>query len=138
MKTFQSQFTISTKEKTELVNITDKVREFVGDSGVKNGTVTVFASHATAAILINEDESGLKNDFINTLDSLTKSFGEALEHNRIDDNAVAHLVSGFIGPSEIVLIKDGKLVLGTWQEIFLFELDGPRSNRKVELSITGE
>jgi len=138
MEIFQSQFTISTKEKTELVNITDKVRGFVSESGVKNGTVTVFVPHATAAILINEDETGLKNDFKKFLQSFTENLGEELEHDRIDDNAKAHLASGIIGPSEVMLVKDGKLVLGTWQEIFLFELDGPRQNRKVELLVVGE
>lgn len=140
MKTFQSQFTIITKEKAELVNITDQVREFVSESEVKNGTVTVFVPHATAAILINEDEKGLKNDFLKIPELIEKyqQIGGGFDHNAIDDNAVAHLAAGLIGPSETVLVKDGTLVLGTWQQIFFFELDGPRQNRQVEMSIVGD
>lgn len=123
------QFTISTNEKIELVDITSRVESIVSQSNVKNGQCLVFVPHSTAAVLITENESGLVNDWKKLIKKLT--VGETWEHNRIDDNAEAHLMSGLIGQTKILPVKNGRLQRGTWQQIFLVELDGPRSRRNI-------
>lgn len=132
----QKQITISSSKNQELIDITDQVREFVKESKIDNGQVVIFTPHATAAILINENESGLKSDFEKIPEILAKN--QHFAHDQIDDNAVAHLIAGIIGPQQTVIIKNGQLNLGTWQQIFLFELDGPRSQRKIILDLKAD
>lgn len=127
-----TEFFISTKEKYQLVNITEKVEEIVEKSGVKEGIVLVFAPHSTAGILLTEDEEGLKKDWLAVFKKLT--LGMDFFHNKIDNNADSHLLSGLIGQGKTLPIKEGKLIRGTWQEIFLAEFDGPRE-RKVVVEI---
>lgn len=124
-----NQFFISTSRKYQLVNITPEVEEVVKKAGVKEGVVVVFVPHSTAGILLTEDEEGLKKDWLALFKKITS--GIDFEHNRIDNNADAHLLAGLIGQSEILPIKEGKIVRGTWQEIFLAEFDGPRERRIV-------
>jgi secondary thiamine-phosphate synthase enzyme len=129
------EFNISTKERYELVDITDRVEKVVEESGVKEGLVLIFAPHSTAGILLTENEEGLKQDWLTFLKKLVSGFD--FQHNRIDDNAPSHILSGFIGQGRILPIKDGQIVRGTWQQIFLAEFDGPRS-RKVTIKIIGK
>ena len=119
----------STTKNRELVNITSEVANAVRESNIKEGTCLVFVPHATAAILINEDEAGLKADIETLLDLWIPKKG--WEHDKIDNNAAAHLASSLIGQSKTLPIKNADLQRGTWQEIFLVELDGPRSSRRV-------
>ena len=109
----------------------------VRESGVKNGFCLVFAPHATAAIIANEHERGLVNDILRKIREEFPLDGK-WEHNRIDDTAAAHLASAFLGAGRIFPVKDGRLVRGTWQNIFLVELDGPRSIRRVVVEVMGE
>jgi len=125
------EIVFSTKERRELVNITSNIQEIVADSNIKTGICLVFIPHATAAIMINEDERGLKEDIEKLLDSWIPEIN--WQHNQIDNNAGAHLASAFIGQSRLIPINNGRLLLGNWQEIFLAELDGPRTNRKVNI-----
>lgn len=125
------EIVFSTKKRKELVNITSDIQEIVADSNIKTGICLVFIPHATAAILINEDERGLKEDIEKLLDSWIPEIN--WQHNQIDNNAGAHLASAFIGQSRIIPINNGQLLLGNWQEIFLAELDGPRTSRKVNI-----
>jgi len=126
-----------TSERRQLIDITDEVTDFVEHAGVERGICLVSAPHATAAIIANENEYGLARDILHKIDDLFPQTG-SYAHNAIDDNADAHLASAFIGHSRTFPISDGHLIRGTWQNVFLVELDGPRSRRIVELQAVGE
>ncbi|MEX0621571.1 MAG: secondary thiamine-phosphate synthase enzyme YjbQ [Candidatus Woykebacteria bacterium] len=123
----------STHTKKGLVNITSAVGEAVGGTNIKEGICLVFVPHATAAVLINEDESGFKADVEKLLDKWIPEGG--WQHDRVDNNATAHLAASMIGQSRVIPVRHGDLQLGTWQEIFLVELDGPRSTRRVVIQV---
>jgi secondary thiamine-phosphate synthase enzyme len=125
-----NEFSFSTSSEIELVNITAKVAAIVGKTKAKEGAALVFAPHATGAILICEDEEGLKKDLIAHVKKMFPK-GAGYAHDRIDDNAHSHLASSFLGCEQTIPVKDGKLCLGTWQSIFFLETDGPRTNRRV-------
>ena len=137
MKVYQEKFEIRANKRTELIDITNKVEDVVRRSKIKNGICNVFVPHATAAVILNENESGLVSDII---DKTEKEFpaGAGYRHDRIDDNADSHLASGFIGQSKGIPLEDNRLLRGTWQQVFVLELDGPRSSRKVIVTIIGE
>lgn len=116
---------IQTTRQTELIDITDKVRLVVKESGVNNGICVVSTKHTTSSILVNENESGLRKDIVDMLELLIPEH-KPYVHNRIDNNAHAHLRAVLLGMSEVIPIEDGHLILGTWQRIFFAELDGPR------------
>jgi secondary thiamine-phosphate synthase enzyme len=126
---------LRTTSRLEVINITDHVEKAVEESGVKNGLCLVHVPHATAALVLNEDEPNLKQDLLRLVDELTRN---NWMHNRIDNNAEAHLASILLGSTRILPVINGKLVRGTWQEIMLVELDGPRSERRVVISLIGE
>ena len=136
MKVYVKEFTVSTKSREDIVNITRLVEEAVQESGIKNGLVLVYVPHATALLIVNEDESGLRRDYITKLLQLFPREGDYL-HNRIDDNANAHLASAFIGSSRVFPLVNGKIIRGTWQEIMLVDMDGPRT-RRVIVQVIGE
>jgi secondary thiamine-phosphate synthase enzyme len=110
---------------------------FVENSGVRNGVCIISVPHATAAIIANEHESGLMHDILGKIDDLFP-ISQSYRHNAIDDNADAHLAAAFLGHSRMFPIVDGRVVRGTWQNIFMVELDGPRSRREVWLQVIGE
>lgn len=118
------EFKVKSSNKYELVNITDQVQEAVTRAEIKEGAVLVFVPHTSAAVMTEEDEPGLKQDFYN----LFKEYGER-SFRHPDGNAEAHILAGIIGHSRVVPIKEGRLDLGTWQSILLVELDGPRQRR---------
>ena len=126
---------ISSRERYQLIDITDKVEKIVKESGVKDGLVLVFAPHSTAGILLTENEEGLKEDWLNFLKKLVS--GLDFQHNRIDNNADSHILSGLVGQGKTLLLKGGNLLRGTWQQIFLAEFDGPRE-RKIIIKICEE
>jgi len=126
---------VSTERKNQLVNITDKVEEIVKKSGIKNGLALIFSFHTSSAVLVNENEEGLNKDWFKFIDKITS--GMEFLHNKLDNNACAHLVSGLIGNEKVFPIEKGKLVKGTWQSIFLAEFDGPRQ-RKLLVKIVEE
>ena len=136
MKIYFEDIIFSTSKRVELVDITDRVEEIVRKSGVKNGICLVFAPHATAAIIANEHERGLMEDIITKFKEEFPSDGK-WKHNLIDNNASAHLGSAMVGADRVFPIKDGELIRGTWQNIFLVELDGPRSYRRVVVEVLG-
>jgi len=137
LKVYFKELAIRTQRRRELVDITYEVERAVAESGVTNGMCLVFAPHATAAVIANEHERGLVNDILRKFTEEFPDDGE-WEHNRIDDNAAAHLASAFVGSARIFPVKEGRLVRGTWQNIFLVELDGPRASRKVVVEVMGE
>jgi len=130
----QEIITISTSKKQELIDIADKVNAIVKKSNVKDGLCNIFAMHATAAIIINENAD--PNICLDTIDALNNLIPSGKwRHDKLDGNADAHIKSTILGPSETIPIKNSELQLGMWQAISLFELDGPRSNRKILVSV---
>jgi secondary thiamine-phosphate synthase enzyme len=99
--------------------------------------VNIFTKHSTSAICVNENESGLLNDFEKVLNDMVKE-NDNYKHDFIDNNAASHIRAFLLGSSETVPIVDGRLDLGTWQSIFFVELDGPRRGRTIDLTFIGE
>ena len=126
--------TISTNTREELIDITSRVNAVVQRSGASNGLVSVYAQGATAALMIQENwDESVQTDVVNFLRQIIPK-GVWL-HDQQDGNGDSHLKAGLVGPSETVPIIDGKLGLSTWQNIFLCEFDGPRSERHIVCTI---
>jgi len=123
-------------KRVEIIDMTQDINDILAKSKIKDGLINIFARHSTAGIVINENESGLVKDFQNVLESLIPENKNYL-HDRIDNNADSHIRTFFIGSSETIPIENGSLGLGTWQSVFLVELDGPRS-RKFVVTAIGE
>ena len=119
---------VRTREKRQMVDLTDRLAEIVAASGVEEGTCTVFVAHATAAVVINENDD--PNVCVDTLDALDKLVPAGIwRHDQVDGNAASHIQAAMLGPSETVLVAEGRLLLGRWQAVMLVELDGPRERR---------
>ena len=127
---------VETRRRFETIDITGRVAEWLGRMGAWSGVLTVFVPHTTAAVAVNEAEPGLMEDILELLRELTRP-GAAWRHNRIDNNAHAHLGNVLVGHSATIPVIDGELALGTWQRIMFIEMDGPR-RRRVRLVFTGE
>jgi secondary thiamine-phosphate synthase enzyme len=128
-------FTLSTSQPKQCIDITTRVREIVRKSGVRDGLCHVMVLHATAALAVNENaDPNIAVDLLTALDRAIPDHAGWL-HDRIDNNAQAHIKAAILGPSEIIPIADGDFLLGTWQGIMLIELDGPRSPRRVAVTI---
>lgn len=134
----------STDVVPELINITDKVREYAENAGIKNGQVTIFSQHTTASILLQENEIGIHKDLQKFLTTLVPKDGEyhhTLAPDHVEDkmpNGHSHLQHFLLGGStQVVPVVDGKLLLGTFQSVFLVELDRART-RKIVVQVIGE
>jgi secondary thiamine-phosphate synthase enzyme len=135
MPVFRRRFELSTRDHDEIVDVTDEVARIVAESGARDGMCGVFTAHATAAITINENaDPNIGVDFLRALNKLVADHDGWL-HDRIDDNAAAHIKSALVGPSETIPVEDGRLALGTWQNVFFCEFDGPRRQRSVIVTI---
>jgi secondary thiamine-phosphate synthase enzyme len=129
--------TVATHQRETLIDITEQVRELVRASGVRDGIVTVYAQGATAAVMIQENwDESVQTDVVNFLRQIIPK-GVWL-HDRQDGNGDSHLKAGLVGPSETVPVIDGKLGLSTWQNIFLCEFDGPRSERHIVCTVIND
>ena len=127
------QMNIRTSKHTQMINITGTVQKAVTESGVKSGICTVFIPHTTAAVTINENaDPDVVRDFTMEINKIVP-WEDGYQH--MEGNSAAHLKASMIGFSELVIIDEGRLVLGTWQGIYFCEFDGPRS-RKLYLKIT--
>ncbi len=136
MKIVEKDFHIRSKNRNQMIDITGQVDSAVGQSGITNGDAIVYCPHTTAAVTINENaDPSVGHDILLTLGELIPHRRPGYQHS--EGNSDAHCKSSIVGCSEQILIKDGKLALGTWQGIFFCEFDGPRS-RKVLLQIRGE
>ncbi|MDD2613631.1 MAG: secondary thiamine-phosphate synthase enzyme YjbQ [Methanosarcina sp.] len=124
---------IETSKRIELVDITSEIQEEVRKSEIPDGICLISTRHTTAGIIVNENESGLKEDILNLLDKLVPT-SAGYRHDRIDNNADSHLRAVLLGASEALPILEGKLELGTWQRIFFAEMDGPR-NRTIDITL---
>ena len=119
------KFTIDTTEKEQFIDITSQVKDIVTKSQIKDGFCLVYVPHTTCSIIINENaDPNICDDILKSLSNLIPS--NKWKHDKIDNNASAHIKSAIIGCSQIIPIEDNKLTLGTWQNIFLAEFDGPR------------
>jgi secondary thiamine-phosphate synthase enzyme len=126
-------FEVSSGAAKECIDITDRVRSIVKHGGARAGLCHVMVLHTTAAVVVNEfDDPNIGRDLLTALDRAVPDHARWL-HDRIDDNAHAHIKASVLGPSELVAVRDGDLLLGTWQRILLVEFDGPRSRK---LSVT--
>ena len=139
MKSLTEYLTFRTKSRREFVNITQEVEKFVKESGVKEGMCLVNAMHITASVFINDNESGLHNDYEKWLESLAPHQPiDQYQHNDTgEDNADAHLKRQIMGREVTIAITNGKLDFGPWEAIFYGEFDGKRSKR-VLVKIIGE
>ena len=129
------QLSFSTSKKYQLIDITSDIQKIVSQSSIKNGICVIYVPHATSGILINESaDEELKDDILDKLAELVPDHGK-YRHDRIDNNAQAHIKTALLKSSESIPIVNNELALGTWQAIMLAELDGPRSQRKVLVKV---
>jgi secondary thiamine-phosphate synthase enzyme len=125
---------LKTPQREVLVDITDRVQAVVDASGVRDGLVALYAQGATAALMIQENwDDSVQTDVINLLRKLAPK-GVWL-HDAQAGNGDAHLKSGLVGPSETIPLMEGTLGLSRWQNIFFCEFDGPRSDRRVVVTV---
>ncbi|KAB0671976.1 YjbQ family protein [Oryzomonas sagensis] len=138
MKSYRKELWFETKSRRELINITSRVAECLRESGIREGLLLCNAMHITASVFINDDESGLHQDFEEWLEGLApeKPYSR-YRHNGYEDNADAHLKRTIMGREVVVAVTDGKLDLGPWEQIFYGEFDGMRRKR-VLVKIIGE
>jgi secondary thiamine-phosphate synthase enzyme len=135
MAHFSRSFSLVTRDHHQVVDITREVLDILVESGVREGQLSVFTPHATSAITINEnDDPNIGGDFQRALAKIVVEHDGWL-HDRIDNNAAAHIKSAIVGPSETIPVIAGKLALGRWQNVFFCEFDGPRRERRVIVSI---
>jgi len=137
MVVFTRQIVTKSSARRQLIDLTSEVTSVVHEAGVREGICMVSLPHATAALVVNEHETGLLNDMLARIEALFPASG-AYKHNAIDDNADSHVAAAFLGHGRTFPIIDGELIRGTWQNIFLVELDGPRSRREVIVQIIGD
>ncbi len=123
------QFTVRTNAKTEMIDITDRIKILLKESRIKSGICHVFVPHTTAAVTINENaDPDVPRDIMMELEKIVP-FNDHYRH--AEGNSAAHIKASIVGASETVFVENGELVLGTWQSIFFCEFDGPRSRRVI-------
>ena len=138
MKSYRKELWFDVKRRRELINITSQVEECLTQSGIVEGLCLVNAMHITAGVFINDDESGLHQDFEDWLEKLApeKPYSQ-YRHNGYEDNADAHLKRTIMGREVVVAVTEGRLDFGPWERIFYGEFDGKRRKR-VLVKIIGE
>jgi secondary thiamine-phosphate synthase enzyme len=130
---------IKSKSENDILDITDKVSQFVKESKIENGAVIVFVVGSTAAITTIEYEPGLRKDFSEMLSRLApRDIEYAHDNTWHDGNGHSHVRASLIGPSLAIPILEGHLTLGTWQQIVLVEMDTRPRERKIILQVMGE
>jgi secondary thiamine-phosphate synthase enzyme len=128
-------FTVKSKNQTELIDITSKIQDLVGASGIGRGLCMLYVPHTTAAITINESaDPSVKDDILMVINTIVPW---KAGYRHMEGNSPAHVKSTLIGPSELIAVENDRLVLGTWQGIFFCEFDGPRT-RKVHVRFIKE
>ena len=138
MKSYRKELWFETKTRRAFINVTPEVEECLKESGVREGLALVNAMHITASVFINDDESGLHEDFERWLEKLAPEKPHSqYAHNNGEDNADAHLKRSLMGREVVVAVTDGRLDFGPWEQIFYGEFDGKRKKR-VLVKIIGE
>jgi secondary thiamine-phosphate synthase enzyme len=128
----QHTLDVRTSRRTELKNVTEEVQRLVTGSGCSNGVCYLYVPHTTAGVTINEaDDPSVARDIETTLDKLIPHKGD---YQHAEGNSDSHIKTALTGPSQCVMIENGKLAMGRWQGIFFCEFDGPR-NREIRVKI---
>ncbi|OQY51306.1 MAG: hypothetical protein B6230_05215 [Desulfobacteraceae bacterium 4572_89] len=129
------QISVKTSARTQMIDITSQVRKAVESLDIQNGLVHVCSMHTTGAITINENaDPAVEIDILNTINKIIP-WDDHFKH--MEGNSAAHIKVSLFGPSEMIPLENGSLVLGTWQGIFFCEFDGPR-NRRVNVKILAD
>ena len=137
MKSRTEHLWFETSKRIEFINITDKVESAIKKSGIKEGIVLVNAMHITASVFINDEEVGLKQDYLEWLHELV-DVKKSFKHNLTgEDNAYAHLMRTVMGRESVVAVTNGRLDFGPWEQIFYAEFDGQRKKRVI-VKVLGE
>ncbi len=138
MKSYRKELWFETPTRRFFINITPQIVECLNESTITEGLVLVNAMHITASVFINDDETGLHQDFETWLEKLApeKPYSQ-YHHNTFEDNADAHIKRTLMGREVVVAITNGKLDFGPWEQIFYGEFDGKRRKR-VLVKIIGE
>jgi secondary thiamine-phosphate synthase enzyme len=127
------QFNVRTNSRSEMIDITGRIRALLKESKIRSGICHVFVPHTTAAVTINENaDPDVPRDILMELDKIVP-LNDHYRHG--EGNSAAHIKSSIVGASEMIFVDDGELVLGTWQSVFFCEFDGPRT-RKVIVKLT--
>jgi len=122
-----NQLTVRTNTRSEMIDITGRIKALLKESKIKNGICHVFIPHTTAAVTINENaDPYVPRDILTELEKIVPQNDH---YRHVEGNSAAHIKASIVGASETVFIENGDLVLGTWQSIFLCEFDGPRTRR---------
>ncbi|MBE3100533.1 MAG: YjbQ family protein [Planctomycetes bacterium] len=138
MRTYRKELWFETRRRREFINITPEVEACLAESGVREGLCLVNAMHITASVFINDDESGLHQDFEAWLEKLAPEKPHSqYAHNTGEDNADAHLKRSVMGREVVVAVTGGRLDFGPWERIFYGEFDG-RRHKRVLVKIIGE
>lgn len=138
MKTYTEYLTFNTKNRYEIVNVTEQIEAAVRKSKVKEGLCLVNSMHITSSIFINDNESGLHRDFLEWVEKLAPYDIKKYRHNLTgEDNGDAHLKRTLMGREVVVAVTEGELDFGPWEQIFYGEFDGQR-NKRVLVKIIGE
>lgn len=142
MRFHSSEFSVQSRKRMEIINVTSKVSGIVERAGIKNGFVNLWVPHTTAAIAINEHDPDLWEDILAAMERLVPLRGD-YRHNAkygwmpSEQNAHAHILNCLIKPSVTIPVEDCRIMLGTWQSILFIEMDGPQT-RTVQVHIIGE
>jgi secondary thiamine-phosphate synthase enzyme len=121
------QISVRTSQRTEFVDITSQLQDFVRKNNIREGYILVFVPHTTGAVTINENaDPSVSRDILYELNKVIP-FDDRYHH--LEGNAAAHIKASLIGSSELIIIENGSLALGTWQGVFFCEFDGPRSRK---------
>jgi len=138
LKTYRKELWFHVPTRRAFLNITEHVRDCIAESGIKDGLCLVNAMHIAASVFINDDESGLHQDYEKWLEKIAPHEPVSqYRHNVGEDNADAHMKRQIMGREVVVAITDGDLDFGTWERIFYGEFDGNRRKR-VLVKIIGE
>jgi secondary thiamine-phosphate synthase enzyme len=137
MKAHTEYLTFQTRQRRELINITEKLAGTVSRSKVQDGFCLVSAMHITAGIWVNDEEEGLKEDLFEWLEELAPARPEYRHHQTGEDNADAHLKRTLVHHQAMLPITGGRLDLGPWEQVFYTEFDGQRKKRVV-VKVIGE
>ena len=136
MKIVDGGFELSTNRRCDMIDVTRQVSEIITSSGISSGDVIVHCPHTTGAITINENaDPDVVHDILMTLEELLPQNRRGYRH--MEGNSDSHVKSSLVGCSEMIIVKDARMLLGTWQGIYFCEFDGPR-NRKVFVQVRGE
>jgi len=125
-KTMNS-FSVQSTSRTELIDITGLVQKHLDSKGIRDGVITIYVPHTTAAVTINEGtDPAVQADILKVLNHIIPwEFG----YEHMEGNSPAHIKTTLVGPSVQIIVENGQLMLGTWQRIFFCEFDGPRTRK---------